>query len=169
MADLQAEAFFKRGKQIIDRLGPVAEQMGEAITSSFQTKLGEYQPGWVGLSQTTRQDRVQEGYPADGPLLRSGVLRDSFTHEESVTTETVEVTSGIKNNTIREHPYDSRPIDIGQMMVWHETGTSTIPPRPLVPFVVQDIDNMLHKLYSGKPPEGFSVGSSHTAEVASDY
>lgn len=169
MADLQAEAFLKKGKSIVDRLTPVAAQLGEAITSSFQTKLGEKQPGWMDLASSTQQERISEGYTANEPLLRSGVLRDAFTHEESVSAEKVVITAGIKNNTIRSHPYDARAIDIGEMMVWQETGTANMAPRPLIPFVVQDVDTMLHNLFKGKTPEGFSISTSQTAEVASDY
>ena len=89
-----------------EALGKVAE----FVEADAQARFGTYQKGWPELADATQADRVQQGYPADAPLLRSGSLKDSYAHV--VGDETANVGSN-----------DPRA-------VWIETGTTKTPPRP---------------------------------------
>lgn len=124
-------------KSILTRIAGKANKIGQATTEVFHDTLGRNDVGWPDLAIATQSKRVAQGYSIDEPLLRSGVTRDSFTHEVKVSDDGLyaEIIVGIKTGTIRTFPYDFRPHDIGLLMVWHELGTVTEPPRPLLPLV----------------------------------
>jgi hypothetical protein len=145
--DPQLEAFDKSAQRVVRRIHNAADQLGSSMVESFIGKLGHPQPGWSALAMDTQAVRILQGYSANEPLLRSGVTRDCFTYEKSVEGTVVVVIAGIKTGTLRELPYDpGRVKDIGQLMAFHERGTVTEPPRPVLPFVVQDITKVLGEL-----------------------
>jgi hypothetical protein len=142
-----AETFTDKGMRDLNRLRKAANDLAEGIESSFFVKFGIYQPKWSGLAERTKAIRVKQGYPEDEPLLRSGVTRDSFTREVEATETSITIIVGIKTGTIRKLPYDERPKDIGQLMCWHERGTATEPPRPMLPLVADEVTKMLTDLF----------------------
>ncbi|HEV2700470.1 MAG TPA: hypothetical protein VGV09_02480, partial [Steroidobacteraceae bacterium] len=94
------------------------EHVGKRIEATAKKEIGTYQPevgqfpAWAPLAESTMADRVAQGFPADEPLLRTGELRDSISHE------------------VRGHE-----VAIGStsdVMVFQELGTSRIPPRPVL-------------------------------------
>lgn len=91
------------------------DRVGKDVKKRAKGKIGEYQDaappfaGWAELADSTKADRLRQGYPEDEPLLRSGEMRDSVGH----TVHGNEVTIGSNSDKA----------------VWQELGTEHIPPR----------------------------------------
>jgi HK97 gp10 family phage protein len=92
------------------------ERALQVIQDDVVAQIGHYQeaignfPGWPALAESTEAQKERLGYPLDAPLLRTGDLRDSFSHEAQGHT-------GVVGST-------------DEAMVFHEFGTSKMPPRP---------------------------------------
>jgi hypothetical protein len=89
----------------------VVEKEVKAEIGTYQTAVGDF-PAWAELADSTKEDRVRQGYTENDPLLRDGTLRDSVTHEVDA-----DGSKGIVSS-------DS------DIAVYQELGTSRIPPRP---------------------------------------
>src|SRR5205814_4154762 len=89
-----------------------------AIEATAKAELGTYQgavgpfDAWAPLAEATQQDRVAKGFTPDDPLLRSGELRDSISHQ-------VEGLTAVAGST-------------SDVMVYQELGTPEIPPRAVM-------------------------------------
>jgi hypothetical protein len=65
----------------------VVKIIAEEIEAEAKSELGNYQPAtgpfdaWDPLAESTKADRVRQGYSEDDPLERSGELRESIEHE----------------------------------------------------------------------------------------
>nr|WP_220495205.1 hypothetical protein [Pantoea pleuroti] len=97
------------------------------IEETAKKEIGVYQPAygpfdaWAPLAESTKHDRVRQGYSEDEPLLRSGELRDS------IESEVVGLAAIVGTKS-----------EIG---LWQEVGTTHIPPRPFIgPAYVRKID-----------------------------
>lgn len=81
-------------------------------------EIGHYQPqrgpfqDWAELADSTKEDRVRQGFTENDPLERTGGLRDSIGHEKGVLEGAMGSTS--------------------EIMAYQEFGTPTIPPRPVI-------------------------------------
>ncbi|UXO70831.1 hypothetical protein [Pantoea dispersa] len=100
------------------------------IEETAKEEIGIYQPAygpfdaWAPLAESTKADRVRQGYSEDEPLLRSGELRDS------IGSEVVGLAAIVGTKS-----------EIG---LWQEVGTAHIPPRPFIgPAYVRKIDLLL--------------------------
>jgi len=88
------------------------------IEETAKEEIGVYQPAygpfdaWAPLAESTKADRVRQGYSEDEPLLRSGELRDS------IQSEIVGLAAIVGTKS-----------EIG---LWQEVGTSNIPPRHFI-------------------------------------
>ncbi|TPD93608.1 hypothetical protein FJP68_14565 [Pantoea vagans] len=88
------------------------------IEETAKEEIGVYQPAygpfdaWAPLAESTKADRVRQGYSEDEPLLRSGELRDS------IQSEVVGLAAIVGTRS-----------EIG---LWQEVGTDRIPPRPFI-------------------------------------
>lgn len=94
----------ERGARIIEK------EAKEAI-GVYQAESGEF-AAWDPLAESTKQDRLNKGFPEDEPELRTGDLRDSI-----------------------EHVVVGRVAHIGSnsdVMVYQELGTSKMPPRSIL-------------------------------------
>ncbi|WP_223253600.1 HK97-gp10 family putative phage morphogenesis protein [Chromobacterium amazonense] len=94
------------------------ERCAKRIEKTAKEEIGHYQaaagpfPAWEQLADSTDQEKARLGYPVDAPLLASGTMRDeSFKHE-------VAGLEAIVGSTDKK-------------MVYHEFGTSKMPPRPV--------------------------------------
>jgi hypothetical protein len=91
------------------------EHACEEIEKRAQAKIGEYQhkagpfSAWAPLADAPVQDRIDQGYPANEPLLRSGEMRDSIEHK-----------------VIGHEGHVGSDSDIA---LWQELGTDKIPAR----------------------------------------
>jgi phage protein, HK97 gp10 family len=94
------------------------ERVGRKVERTAKSEFGHYQrevehfPAWPELAESTKDERLRQGYTENDPLLRSGELRDSITHK----TDGLEVTIGSTDDR----------------MPYQEFGTKTIPPRPVL-------------------------------------
>lgn len=103
------------------------------IEETAKEEIGVYQPAygpfdaWALLAESTKADRVRQGYSEDEPLLRSGELR------ESIQSEVVGLAAILGTKS-----------EIG---FWQEVGTEHIPPRPFIgPAYVRKIDPLMKSI-----------------------
>lgn len=104
-----------------------------SIESQAKSEIGTYQRDdmgpfapWEELKQATQQERERLGFTPNDPLLRTGDLRDSLSHE----THGLEAVVG----------------STSQVMVWQELGTETIPPRSVLGLAAQRREREVVKL-----------------------
>lgn len=95
------------------------------IGSYQRDNMGPFAP-WAELKAATQRERVRLGFTANDPLLRTGDLRDSISHE----THGLEAVVGSDS----------------QVMVWQEMGTETIPPRSVLGLAAQRRERDVVKL-----------------------
>lgn len=94
------------------------KEVANAVEATAKAEIGHYQPAvggfgaWPELADSTKADRVRQGFSENDPLLRTGELRDSIGHE----IEGLEAIIGSESD----------------VMVWQELGTKHIPPRPVL-------------------------------------
>jgi len=94
------------------------KRVAAAIEKTAKEEIGEYQPevppfpAWAPLAESTIDNRVAQGYSPDEPLLRTGDLRDSISHQ----VEGLEAAIGSDS----------------EIALYQELGTKTIPPRPFL-------------------------------------
>lgn len=119
-----------------------------AIDNTAKAEIGHYQPdvgsfaGWVELADATKADRSAKGFSENDPLLRSGELRDSISHEIDGLEAVIGSTSDI--------------------MVYQECGTSRIPPRAVMgPAGVKNTEFVI-KTLGHAAAEGLLYGSGTT-------
>lgn len=95
----------------LERAAKVVEKQAKAEIGVYQPAVGEF-PKWEELADSTKADRVSQGFTENDPLLRSGELRDSIGHS-------VEGLEAVIGST-------------SEIAVYQEMGTSRIPPRPFL-------------------------------------
>lgn len=121
------------------------EQGLEAILTRIQrtakSEFGVYQagvgsfPAWPELADATKDDRLQQGYSEDEPLLRSGALRDDIQKER--------------------HGLEGVVGSASEVMVFQEFGTKNMPARPVLgPAAVRNSEAM-QKLAAAAVVAGF--------------
>lgn len=104
------------------------ERATNFLQKKVKEKFGEYQPeagpfvAWAELAESTKQDRENQGYPEDEPLLRRGDTRDS-------------VRTLVKDS----EGFVGSDSDIA---VWQELGTVKMPPRST--FGSAGVENIEH-------------------------
>lgn len=88
---------------------------GQIMQEKAKNLIGHYNyfPEWPQLAESTQEERERLGWTPNDPLLRSGELRESITHE------TVHDNMEVVGST-------------SEIMVYQEFGTKTIPPRPVL-------------------------------------
>lgn len=103
------------------------------IEEAAKDEIGFYQPAvgpfeaWAPLAESTKADRVRQGYTEDDPLLRSGELK------ESIESEVIGLAAIVGTKS-----------EIG---FWQEIGTENIPPRPFIgPAYVRKIDPLMESI-----------------------
>lgn len=107
----------------LDIAAEMVEKTAKAEFGVYQDAIGPF-PQWAELADSTKSERLRLGYSENEPLLRTGALRDSISHE----------TKGLE----AEIGSDS------DIMVFHEFGTDKIPPRPVLgPAVHHNIEHIL--------------------------
>ena len=106
------------------------------IEAEAKHVIGTYEFDWPQLAPSTQAERTRKGLPANEPLLRTGEMRDSISHEITIPGEEAIVGSE------------------SDIALYQELGTDKVPPRPfLMPSV----------FYLKKPIEqmiGVVVGSA---------
>ena len=95
----------------LERCAKLIEKTAKAEIGVYQPEVGPFQD-WAELAGSTKEDRTRLGYTDDEPLLRSGELRDSITHETAGLEAVIGSTSPV--------------------MAYMEFGTLNAPPRPVM-------------------------------------
>jgi len=136
----------------------ITEESAKLILARAQAKIGDYQPasgpfnGWAELADSTKDEKERLGYVGNGgdhyqPLLREGVLRDSYEEQtrgnEAVVGSTDEVALYQELGDEHRPPrpvigpaaYDSKQ-DIGEkaastVVAW-VSGVGWVRPRQLI-------------------------------------
>lgn len=87
------------------------EHACQIVETEARRVIGTYDadPTWPELADSTKADRVRQGFSENEPLLRTGELRDSIVHT-------------VVGNTGHVGSNDDKA-------VWQELGTVRIPPR----------------------------------------
>ncbi|WP_439398718.1 phage virion morphogenesis protein [Bradyrhizobium sp. PMVTL-01] len=116
-----------KNHQLLEKSAKVVEKQAKDYIGTYDA---HYPTIWLPLAESTKRDRVNKGFSADEPLLRTGALRDSIKHEA-----------------------DHHEAHIGtdsQIGVWHELGTSRFVPRPyLEPALKEKTPEILEILGKG--------------------
>lgn len=99
----------------------IVEQTAKSEIGEYQDAAGEF-PAWASLAESTIEEKERLGYaPPDNPLLRTGGLQDSISHEVENDTATIGSDS--------------------EIMVFHEFGTSKMAMRPVLgPALVRNLE-----------------------------
>lgn len=87
------------------------EGTARGMIGHYQDAIGPY-PKWEELADSTEAEKARLGYEPDAPLLRSGEMQESIQHQA------VGGEAAIGSNDPK--------------MVWHELGTESVPPRPVL-------------------------------------
>lgn len=93
------------------RIGEAIERTAKADIGHYQTATGPF-PEWPELADSTKEDRIKQGYSENDPLERSGDFKETFDHETSAL------------ETVIGTPDERGP--------WFEFGTSKMPARPVL-------------------------------------
>jgi hypothetical protein len=110
----------------LERVSAKVEKTAREEIGTYQDAIGPF-PAWAELADSTKEDRVNQGYSENDPLLRSGELQNSMGHEVHDLVGTIGSTSDI--------------------MVYQEFGTANIPPRPVLgPAVLHNHDAIIKEL-----------------------
>jgi HK97 gp10 family phage protein len=94
----------------LKRAALLVEREAKAEIGHYQDATGPF-PAWAPLAQSTEASKAAKGYPEGAPLLATGEMRENISHE-----------------------IDGNEAAIGspdEKMVYHEFGTSKMPPRPV--------------------------------------
>lgn len=117
----------------LDKVG----QLAESLAAHYP---GEYQPGWPALAESTLKDKERQGFPSPSPLKRTGAMAESYRK----VVEPIELALVIGSREPKA--------------LWHEMGTSRIPPRPVcapalrnsLPFAADTFGAIAVHLLTGK-------------------
>jgi hypothetical protein len=97
------------------------------VWKEARSELGVYQRDtiagmhpWPELAKATQADRRTQGFPANEPLYRQGLLHDNTKMSTDETRGRVGVPSAIV-----QHDYAEEPVDIGDVAIWQELGTKS--------------------------------------------
>ncbi len=127
-------------KTVKPRLEIGLDKVGELAATMSVHYLGTYQEGWPALKPETIASKAH----GDTPLLETGHMRDSISHEVNPFSVVAEVIVGSTD----------------KKAVWQELGTSRIPPRPFLslamkhalPFAAQTFGEIAMKILKLEKP-----------------
>lgn len=103
------------------------------LTATYSRSLiGHYQPGWAPLADSTLREKAAAGYAIPNPLLRTGEMRDSIVGEADASGTGAEGAVGASD----------------PKAIWHELGTSRMPPRPFLSLAMMNMLPTAEKLFN---------------------
>jgi phage gpG-like protein len=121
------------------------EIAAQFVEAEAKRAIGTYKYGWRQLSPATQTDRVAHGFSANEPLMRTGEMRDSIEHCSS--------------------PTEARIGSNNDKAVWHELGTSRIPPRPFLANALHQNEKVIVKIV-GQTVRDFLAAEQMNADFA---
>lgn len=111
------------------------ERAAKLVQTEAKSEIGHYQgaagpfAAWPELADSTKDDRIHNGFSENEPLLRTGAMRDSI---EYVVGDS-EAAVGSNNDKA----------------VWQELGTDRIPPRSFLGGAAFRKENEIHNILGG--------------------
>ena len=122
-----------------------------AVEETARSEIGHYQgevapfAGWTELADSTKADRLAKGFTENDPLLRTGQLRDSISHQVGGLEAVIGSTSDI--------------------MVYQELGTDRIPPRAVLgPAAIRNKE-LIMRILGRAAAEGLLYGAGTTQSL----
>lgn len=94
----------------LDHAAELIEKEAKAEFGVYQEATGPFQE-WPELAESTKAQRIAQGFTENEPLLRTGELRDSISREV--------------------HGLEAVIGSTSDLMIYHEFGTSRMPARPV--------------------------------------
>lgn len=150
-----AEHLMLRAPMIAVELHHSLEAVARRIETTAKGEFGHYQPAhgpfpeWPELADSTKDERVKAGFSENEPLLRTGELQDSISHE-------VQGLEAAIGSTDERMPY-------------HEFGTSRIPARPVLGPAAFLNKDAIRKLVGAAAMAGLIGGDQVHAALGYDF
>lgn len=122
------------------------EKAAILLKNTCKQEIGVYQRGagpfeaWDLLADATEADKARQGYPLDAPLERTNALRASFKHE------------------IEGDGWSAIVGSTDPVLVYHEFGTSKMPPRPVLGMALYRNLERIQRLIGDSVTQGFVGG-----------
>lgn len=99
-------------------------KLGEITSHDAQAAIGTYRYGWPQLAESTQADRVEKGFSANEPLLRTGEMKATIRAEVGPL-----IVGSVSQFTDLVLAVGSPDL----VALWQEMGTTRgIPPRPFL-------------------------------------
>jgi hypothetical protein len=108
-------------RRLVPELYIALQKIGEATKDVARTLPGVEQSGWPALAESTIADKMKKGFPVPSPLKRTGEMAESYSSELRPGQLAVAIGSPEKK------------------ALWHELGTSRMPPRPVLAKAMREI------------------------------
>lgn len=121
----------------LERAAKLVEKAAKDEIGHYQDAVGPF-PAWAPLAESTEASKAAHGYPSGAPLLATGKMRDNITH-------------AIEGNDAVIGSPDERA-------VFHEFGTSKMPPRPVFGPAVFSNKNRIQSIMGKAVVEGIIGG-----------
>ena len=123
--------------KVLKKAALLIERTAKDDIGHYQGEVGSF-VAWAPLAESTEAQKARMGYPSGAPLLASGAMRDNITHEIA------------GNEAVIGSPDDKA--------VFHEFGTSKMPPRPIFgPAAYKNLEK-LHNLIGVQVVAGIIEG-----------
>lgn len=124
------------------------EKKAKAQIGHYQQEVGPFST-WEELADSTKADRLDQGYTENDPGLRSGEMRDSIEHK----------VSGL-DAVIGSNDQD---------LVWFELGTDKQPPRSVLGSAVEKSHDHIKKVLGGAAIVGMLGHASIPASLEYEH
>lgn len=111
--------------QGLEKAATAIEKTAKEEVGTYQRAIGPY-GAWPELAESTKKQRVEQGYSENDPGLRSGAMRDSISHHTSMN----EAVVGSDD----------------QHLVWFELGTDKQEPRAVLGPAVEHNHHVIRKI-----------------------
>jgi phage gpG-like protein len=131
------------------------KEVAHGIEKAAKEEIGHYQPAvgpfpaWAELADSTKADRMRQGFSENDPLLRTGELRDS------ISSEVVGLEAVVGSDS--------------DVMVWQELGTKTIPPRPVLGPAAISNEDRIKEILGRVAARGLLGGTSLPAGLGYNF
>lgn len=124
------------------------EKRAKEEVGHYQQAVGPF-PAWQQLADSTKADRVAQGYTENDPGLRSGDMRGSIGHQV--------------------HGHEALIGSNDEHLVYFELGTSKQPPRPVLGPAVEYSHAFIRKALGGAAVAGVLGTTSIPASLQYDH
>jgi phage gpG-like protein len=130
----------------LEALGPkIVERACQIVQKKAKAAIGQEHELWAPLAESTISDKQAHGYATPKPLLRTGELRDSIEY-------TVHGNEGCVGSN-------------SDIAVYHELGTSRIPPRSFLVSSAISSEDKIHRMAGAAAVAALSGHGRYTRDI----